>query len=129
MFCSIGKKLGDLHVNYEKADLFKVKIDKNKIKNKNYFKIEKMKFAGKRPNLNKSTIIYNEEIKIDGIPLEAYKFVINRKSAIEWVMESLQISKDPNSEIINNANNFAIENMKKSFLLFRIATKNNYSFN
>ena len=27
-------------------------------------------------------------------------------------MESLQISKDPNSEIINNANNFAIENMK-----------------
>ena len=68
-----------------------------------------MKFAGKRPNLDKSTVIYNSNITITGIPLEAYDYVVNGKPALEWVMERQCVKTDPASGIVNDANRYAIE--------------------
>lgn len=53
-----------------------------------------MKFAGKRPNVDRSTIIYNPNIAVSGIPLEAYDYVVNGKSAIDWVMERQCVKTD-----------------------------------
>ncbi len=43
-----------------------------------FYRVEKMKFAGKRPNIDKTTVIYNN-ITISGIPLAAYDYVVNGK--------------------------------------------------
>lgn len=74
-----------------------------------YYRVEKMKFGGKRPNLDKTTVIYNPRITITGIPLEAYDYVVNGKPALEWVMERQCVKTDPASGIVNDANRYAIE--------------------
>jgi predicted helicase len=68
-----------------------------------------MKFSGKRPDLDKTTVIYNVNITIAGIPLKAYEYIVNGKSALEWVMERQCVKTDKASGIINDANSYANE--------------------
>ena len=48
---------------------------------------------------NKDTIIYNSKINISNIPTKVYQYVVNGKSAIEWIMERYQISLHEESDI------------------------------
>ena len=70
-----------------------------------------MKFAGKRPNLDKTTVIYNNNITMQNVPLEAYDYVVNGKPALEWVMERQCVSTDKKTGITNDANDYANETM------------------
>ncbi|MFC5066551.1 DEAD/DEAH box helicase [Flaviflagellibacter deserti] len=114
-FVDAGRKLGDLHVNFESVEPFPVTIKEGDLRLANiadavaYYRVEKMKFAGKRPNLDKTTVIYNPRITISGIPPEAYDYVVNGKPALEWVMERQCVKTDPASGIVNDANRYAIE--------------------
>lgn len=114
-FAEAGRNLGDLHVNFETVDPYPVTIKEGDLRLANvqdkaaYFRVEKMKFGGKRPNLDKTTVIYNPRITITGIPLEAYDYVVNGKPALEWVMERQCVKTDPASGIVNDANLYAIE--------------------
>ncbi len=114
-FAEAGRKLGDLHVNFETVDPYPVMIKEGDLRLANvedkaaYYRVEKMKFGGKRPNLDKTTVVYNPRITITGIPLEAYDYVVNGKPALEWVMERQCVKTDPASGIVNDANRYAIE--------------------
>ena len=114
-FVAAGRKRGDLHVNFESVEPFSVTIKEGDLRLANipdpvaYFPVEKMKFGGKRPNQDKSVVIYNPRITITGIPLEAYDYVVNGKPALEWVMERQCVRTDPASGIINDANRYAVE--------------------
>jgi predicted helicase len=114
-FVEAGRKLGDLHVNYEKVEPYPVAIGEGDLRLANiddpvsYFRVEKMKFAGKRPKLDKTTVIYNPRITITNIPLAAYEYVVNGRPALEWVMERQCVSTDPASGIVNDANAYANE--------------------
>ncbi|WP_294332617.1 type ISP restriction/modification enzyme [uncultured Chryseobacterium sp.] len=44
------------------------------------------------------------EITIENIPAKAYEYVVNGKSAIEWIMERYQITTHKDSGITNNPN-------------------------
>jgi hypothetical protein len=74
-----------------------------------FYRVEQMKFGGKRPNLDKSTVVYNANITMTGIPLEAYDYVVNGKPALEWVMERQCVKTEKASGIANDANSYAIE--------------------
>ena len=67
-----------------------------------------MKFIKKE---DKSKIFYNQNITIHNIPLAAYDYRINGKSALEWVMDRQVIKKDKATAITNDANKFANETM------------------
>jgi predicted helicase len=114
-YVNAGRKLGDLHVEFDNAEPYAVTIKEGNLRLANipdreaYFRVEKMKFGGKRPNQDKTTVIYNPRITITGIPLEAYDYVVNGKPALEWVMERQCIKTDPASGIVNDANRYAIE--------------------
>ncbi|MGE3643780.1 MAG: DEAD/DEAH box helicase [Beijerinckiaceae bacterium] len=114
-FVAAGRRLGDLHVNFESVEPFPVTIREGDLRLANipdpvaYYRVEKMKFGGKRPNLDKTTVIYNPKITITGIPLQAYDYVVNGKPALEWVMERQCVKTDPASGIVNDANRYAIE--------------------
>ena len=106
-----GKKLADLHLNYEEAEIYPVLFQKNFLINEiedsvNFFKVTKMKFINKN---DKSRVFFNNNITLEEIPLKAYEYVVNGKPALEWVMDRYCIKTDKNSGIINNANDFANE--------------------
>ena len=107
-FVDAGRKLGDLHVNYETVNLYPVTIEGEPQNDSDYY-VTKMKFAKAGKEKDKSTVIYNAQITIKGVPLEAYDYVVNGKSALDWVMERQCVKTDKASGIVNDANLYAIE--------------------
>ena len=109
-----GKKLSDLHINYEKAKPYPVNIKKNNfnikknVNEKIYYHLEKMRFLNKN---DKSAIRYNSNIVIENIPIEAYQYQVGDRSAIEWVMDRQSIKIDRDSKIINDPNDYANDRM------------------
>ena len=73
-----------------------------------------MKFKSKE---DKSTIIYNDFITISNIPEDAYEYVVNGKSAIEWVMERYQVTVNKDSQIKNDPNDWAKEHNQPRYIL------------
>ena len=114
-FVEAGRTLGDLHCDFEQADPYPVVFTRGDTSlaapadPEAFYRVEQMKFAGKRPNLDKTTVIYNANITMSGIPLEAYDYVVNGKPALEWVMERQCVKTDKASGIVNDANRYAIE--------------------
>jgi predicted helicase len=114
-FVEAGRKLGDLHCGYEQAEPHPITIAQGDLRlahtvdPEHFYRVEQMRFAGKRPNLDKSSVIYNSNITMTGIPLEAYDYVVNGKPALEWVMERQCVKVDKTSGIVNDANRYAIE--------------------
>ena len=110
-FMEAGRKLADLHLNYEKRPKPQEVVVEC---NSNDCTVEKMKFKSKD---DKSVIIYNNHITIRNIPLEAYEYVINGKSAIEWIMERYQVKVDKASQIKNDPNDWAKEHNDPTYIL------------
>ena len=91
------------------------------IKNRNeFFKVKAIKFLNKD---DKTTVKYNENLTIEGIPLEAYNYQINGKSAIEWVMERYSIKIDKKTSIKNDINDYIDETNQKSEYILEIFQK------
>lgn len=89
------------------------------------YRVSQMRFAktlGKDKNGNskriddKSRIVYNEKLTIAGIPAEAYEYVVNGKSAIEWLMERYAVSTDKASGIVNDPNDWAAEHGDPAYI-------------
>lgn len=119
-FSKAGRALAALHINYETVPPAKevvVLIDRvprqsiekgmaaKEMDIVNY-RVEKMRFPKKD---QKDTIIYNSQITIDNIPAKAYQYVVNGKSAIEWIMERYAVSTHKESGIKNDPNDWAEE--------------------
>ena len=111
-YSNIGRELADLHLNYENIEKDKVIIVEGE--ENNNFKVEKMRFTSKD---KKDVIIFNSDIKIKNIPLEAYNYQVNGKSAIEWIMERYAITVDKDSQIENNPNLWCEENKNPRYIL------------
>ena len=56
-----------------------------------------------------TTLIYNDWITVKDIPLEAQEYVVNKKSALDWVVERACVSIDKASGIVNDFNDYATE--------------------
>ncbi|ATF04078.1 putative helicase (plasmid) [Phaeobacter gallaeciensis] len=74
-----------------------------------FYRVTKMKFGGKGKEKDKTTVIYNGNITMENVPLEAYDYVVNAKPALEWVMERQVVKQDKASGIVNDANDYANE--------------------
>ena len=112
-FVQAGRELADLHCGFDEADPYPVTIAQGDLRLAHipdpvaFFRVEKMKFAGTRPNLDRTSVIYNRNITITGIPLDAYTYVVNGRPALEWVMERQCVKRDTASGIAWDANAFA----------------------
>ena len=99
VFVKAGRKLADLHLNYETGPLCQQLIITGDKPNK--LNVTKMRFPSKE---DKGTILFNDSVKIENIPMMAYDYVVNGKSAVEWVMERYAITKNADSGIVNDPN-------------------------
>jgi len=111
-FSTAGRKLADLHLNYETVEPYAVSIEGGALllstfTDSDYY-VTQMKFASKA---DKSTVIYNHKITMHNIPVEAYEYVVNGKPALEWVMERQAVTTHKDSGIVNDANLWAKETM------------------
>ncbi|HFD0542183.1 TPA: type ISP restriction/modification enzyme, partial [Enterococcus faecium] len=102
-YVEVGKKLADLHLNYEDVPAYEGVNIVFKSDNPS-FKVEKMKHP-RRGQLD--TIIFNEDIVITDIPERAYEYVVNGKPAIEWIIDQYQVKKDKKSGIVDDPNEFS----------------------
>jgi predicted helicase len=107
-FSNAGRKLAELHLNYETVAPYpEAKITGDDGKS---YKVDKMRFpTGKKAKDCPDTIAYNSRIIVSNIPAKAYEYVINGKSAIEWIMERYQVSTHKDSGIVNDPNDWAEE--------------------
>lgn len=116
-FSRAGRELGDLHVNYETVEPYPVTIKQGdlrlaEIKNPEaFYRVTKWAFGKTGKEKDKTTVIYNANITLQDVPLEAYDYVVNGKPALEWVMERQVVKTDKASGIVNDANRYAIETM------------------
>ncbi len=98
----LGKELGELHLNYESGEMH-TSVKHNLLENagmEGYYDVVKMTKKG-------DCILYNHNIAITKIPKKAFDYVINGKSAIDWVIERYQKTMDKESLIENNPNDYA----------------------
>ncbi|WP_028358281.1 DEAD/DEAH box helicase [Brackiella oedipodis] len=124
-FSQAGRQLADLHINYEQVQKYPVRFTgklahdgKDFVEaDDSHFYVEKMKHpkikdpeTGKKVN-DLTRIIYNKLITVEGIPEEAYDYVISGQSAIKCVMDRQAVRVDKDSGIINDANDWAKETM------------------
>ena len=124
-FSAAGRALAELHLNYETIEPYKdAKVTLAPNGSINY-RVEKMRFGKNGKEVDKSTIIYNNQITISKIPLKAYDYVLNGKSAIDWIMERYAVTTDNKSGIRNDPNDWAAEHNDEKYilnLLLRIIT-------
>lgn len=103
-FSKAGRKLAGLHMHYEEVPEYEgVKVSGTQHNN---YHVEKMKFIKKG---QRDTVVFNSAIKIENIPEKAYDYVVNGKSAIEWILDRYQITKHKDSGIVNDPNDWAKE--------------------
>lgn len=111
-FSEAGRKLADLHVNFEKQPRYSgVNIQ---MKPGASFYVTQMKWGkikGKTGNAakDKTRLIYNSDITIENIPLEAQEYVVNKKSALDWIVERCCVKVDKDSGIVNDFNKYGEE--------------------
>ena len=111
-FVEAGKKLADLHTNYERIKTYP-SLRVMGLESGNY-RITKMRFKDKD---SKDTIIFNNHITIGNIPKRAYDYILNGKSAIEWIMDRYQVKTDKTNGITNNPNDWSIESGNPQYIL------------
>ncbi|GAA9077328.1 DEAD/DEAH box helicase family protein [Helicobacter pylori] len=99
---ALGKELAELHLNYESGELH-ASVECKTLMNaeeEGYYDVETMTKKGDR-------IHYNNHIAITKIPKKAFEYVVNGKSAIDWVIERYKKTRDKDSLIENNPNDYA----------------------
>ncbi len=97
----LGKELAELHLNYESEEMH-ASVEYKTLMNaeeEGYYDVETMKKIGDR-------IHYNNHIAITKIPKKAFDYVVNGKSAIDWVIERYKKTRDKESLIENNPNDY-----------------------
>lgn len=118
-FSKSGRELAHWHLKYETVEPYplneifgELSLDRQK-----HYRVQKMTFGRKDNAVDKTVIIYNSNLTLTGIPLEAYDYIVNGKPALEWIMERYQITVDKDSGIRNDPNDWMIEHHDPAYLV------------
>lgn len=139
-FRDAGIHLAKVHLFYEQVPLYQgceleardiLTIEKQEVVggHDDWFYVEKMRVERKSGG---STIIYNDHIKIHGIPEMAWEYKLGGVSALNHIITRQSVTRDKRSGIVNNANDYAesIKNVRYPLELFlRIVTVSLFTLN
>ncbi|MET3175986.1 UNVERIFIED_ORG: putative helicase [Arthrobacter sp. UYCu721] len=112
-FVEAGKALSDLHIGYESSAPYPLTevttglaVEKDDFA---FYEVTKMKYAGKAGAWDKTRIIYNSHLTLEGIPAEAQQYMLGSRSAVDWILERYQVKTDKASGIVNDPNDWSRE--------------------
>lgn len=110
-FSEAGRKLAELHVNYEVVDPWASIVEDGDPANPG--RTTKMTFGKCKkdeahPKGQDMTVLHvSDNLTLRGIPEKAYEYVVNGRSAIGWLMDRYQVRKDKASGIVNDPNDYS----------------------
>ena len=132
-FVAAGRRLADLHVNYETVEPWPLEEIHREgqipacagmtgegggmTAAAGAYRVEKMSYAGKRPHLDKSCIIYNAGITLAGIPAAAHEYQLGSRSALDWLIDRYQVRTHKASGIVNDPNDWCMEQGQPRYIL------------
>ena len=125
MFCSAGRALAELHLNYESVDPYPLTVVGDA---ENPGPVVKMRWGKKRNPENgkqendKSTLIYNANLTFKDIPEIAHRYVVNGRSPLDWMIDRYQVKTDSASGIVNDPNMYSEDPTYISNLIPRLVT-------
>jgi predicted helicase len=121
-YSKAGKQLAHWHLNYETVQAYALEEISSRPLNAADYRVQKMQYAkiGKTPD--KSSLIYNANLTLTGIPPETYEYIVNGKSALDWIIERYQITTDKDSGIRNDPNHWSDDPRYIVDLVNRIVT-------
>ena len=115
-FAVPGEQLMELHVGYENVEPWPLTIDVSAdADDRETWRVDKMKWKKRKdPETGKSvddvtTLIYNRNVVISGIPEEADRYMLGARSAVVWLIDRYQVKKDKPSGIVNDPNDWCDE--------------------
>ena len=97
-FAPAGARLAELHVHYERQPEYPLKFMEKPGAPLNW-RVEKMKLSP-----DKTRIIYNNFLTLEGVPPEVFDYKIGNRSALEWIIDQYRVSTDKRSGITNDPN-------------------------
>ena len=97
-FAVAGKRLMELHIDYEKQKEYPLEEIEQPGKPWT-FRVEKMSLSK-----DKTELRYNEALTLRGIPPAAFDYRLGNRSALEWVIDQYRVSTDARSGITNDPN-------------------------
>ena len=124
-FEEAGRALAKLHVGYESVEPYTgctFSYAKGVSSDNMDYRVYKLKYGknpGKKGNAakDKTVIVYNKDLTIRDIPQEVQEYVVNKKSALDWVVERCGVSVDKASQITNDYNKYAEEMGDERYIL------------
>lgn len=97
-FATAGKRLTEIHINYEQQPEYRLKHIENKDLPIDW-RVEKMRLSK-----DKTQIKYNDFLTLTGIPPETFEYKLGNRSALDWIIDQYQVSTDKRSGITNDPN-------------------------
>ena len=97
-FAKAGQRLGEIHIGYEEMPEYPLHFIENREVPINW-RVEKMKLSK-----DKTQLVYNDFLTLDGIPAKAFDYRLGNRSALEWVIDQYRVKTDKRSGIVNDPN-------------------------
>jgi predicted helicase len=97
-FAKAGARLAEIHVGYEDQPEYRLKLVEAPDMPLDW-RVEKMRLSK-----DKTQLRYNGFLTLEGIPSEAFRYRLGNRSALEWVIDQYQVTKDKRSGIVNDPN-------------------------
>ena len=97
-FAKAGQRLGEIHIGYEAVPEYPLDFIENREVPLDWY-VEKMKLSK-----DKTQLVYNDFLTLDGIPPKAFDYRLGNRSALEWVINQYCVKTDKRSGIVNDPN-------------------------
>ena len=100
--------LSSLHLGYESVPAYEKLTIRSDVptnvllSDSRFLQVTKMKLI---PDERK--LIYNQHVTIEDIPADVFRYIVNGRSALGWIVDQYQVSVDKESGIENDPNEYA----------------------
>lgn len=117
-YANVGQKLIDLHLAYESADPYQLtETWQGTPGDPKHVRVETMRYLKSGRTVDKTVVVYNEWLTLSGIPERVQDYVINGRSALDWIVEQYGVWTDKASAIVNDANLWGEERGNQRYIL------------
>ena len=114
-FVDAGRRLADLHVNYETVEPYPLHEQSPAFGDPyETFRVTKMRWADKT---TKKAIVYNTNVTLGDIPAAAHRYMLGSRSALEWLIDRYQVKTDKASGIVNDPNDWCREHNDPRYIV------------
>ncbi len=124
-FSLAGKRLAELHLNYESVERYQ--LDWHAERRPPSHRVEKMLPRGKVDSAEGNykvyeTLKYNDTLTLHGIPERAFAYRLGNRSALDWIVDQYRVKTDKRSGITHDPNGYSDDEQYILKLIERVIT-------